>query len=172
MNALEKAKELIQNGKTVPKRTLFTAYIDFHMQHPSVHPDDHLRDDNYNPYTGWQVVLVHDALKHTISEDLHYPCAFLKVLDVLEDLDDQLKQEFERTKQDLDQQIWSFVGDAKGFFDDMDSGSLHMGYEPLQKLYLRMSDENLTAEEEEDTAAGILRTCADVLLWIAQQPNE
>jgi len=172
MNALQKAQELIENGKNMPKRLLFVAYLQLHMENPAIHPDDCLRNDGCSPYKGWEVVLVNEALKlfdeSPLQEALHYPCAFAKIDSVLEELNDQLRHEYERTQQDLDYQIWGEVEDVTDFFNDMDTKNLHMGYEALQKLYLHIADEN---ESDEETPAGVLKTCHDVLLWIAQQEN-
>lgn len=176
MNALEKAQELIENGKNVPKRTLFVAYIAFHMENPALHPDDHLRNDEYNPYTGWEVILCNLVVnlldKSPTQELVHYPSSFLKLADVLEELNDQLEAEYRRTDADSDYQIWGNVEDVTDFINDMDTKNIHLAYEALLKLYLHIADENDTADEESEKPAGVLKECHDALLWIAQQPND
>jgi hypothetical protein len=171
MNALEKAKELIKTGKTVPKRTLFVAYIAFHMENPTYHPDDCLRDDGYSPYKGWEVVLVNEVIKFNSFEMIHYPTAFLKICALLDELDVLHTDIYTDSLLDEDNDMVDTVLQAWDFFSQMDTKNLHIGYEALQKLYLYHAVEGDTAEEEAEKPAGILKDCADTLLWIAQQSN-
>ena len=171
MNVLEKANELIQDGKTVPKRLLYTAYVALHMENPTYHPDDCLRDDGLSPYKGWEVVLVNEVIKLNPPEHMHYPTHFLKISELLDELDilhtdiyaDSLLQE--------DSDMVDTVLQACDFFEYMDTKNLHLGYEALEKLYLYHAFEGDTAEEEAEKPAGVLRACADTLTWIAQQAN-
>jgi hypothetical protein len=171
MNSLEKAQELIQNGKNVPKRTLFTAYIAFHIENPTYHPDDCLRNDDYSPYKGWEVVLINDALRLEPPETVEYPTAFLKISELLDGLDVLHTDIYADSLLDEDSDMVDMVLQACDFFKYMDTKNLHMGYEALQKLYLYHASENDTAEEEAEKPAGVLKTCADTLTWIAQQEN-
>jgi hypothetical protein len=171
MNALEKAQELIENGKNVPKRTLFVAYLAFHMANPALHPDDHLRNDEYNPYQGWEVILCNQVVNSEITEAMHYPTSFLKLPAILEELNSFHEDIWKDSQDDLDYQMWGNVGDVIDWLDDMDTKDIHLVEEALLKLHLYHASENDTLEEEEEKPAGILRTCHDTLLWISQQAN-
>ena len=172
MKSLENAQELIENGKNVPKRTLFVAYLALCIENPAAHPDDHMRNDGNNPYEGWEVVLVHELLKHDITEDLHYPTAFLKIPAVLEELDAFHTDIYADSQDEEDNKLVTMVLQAMDWFEDMDTKSIHLAVEALMKLYLYHASENDTLEEEEEKPAGVLRTCHDVLLWISQQANQ
>lgn len=171
MNSLEKTQELIKNGKNVPKRTLFVAYLALHMEHPAIHPDNHLHNDYENPYKGWEVILCHNVYFKDISEDLRYPTEFLKLPTVLEELDAFHENIWKDSNDDLDYQMWGNVGDVADWLDDMDTKDMHLAIEALLKLYLYHAHEGDTAEEEAEKPAGTLKTCHDTLLWIAQQEN-
>lgn len=171
MNALEKAQNLIETNQIIPKRTLFVAYLALCLEKPAAHPDDHLRNDGYNPYEGWETILVHELLKQEISEDLHYPTAFLKLPIILEELETFHDDIWKNSNDDLDYQMWGNVGDVSDWFEDMDTKDIHLAVEALMKLYLYHAHENDTAEEEAEKHAGVLKNCHDVLLWISQQAN-
>lgn len=171
MNSFEKAQELIGNGKNVPKRTLFVAYLDLHMQKPTIHPDDHLRNDGYCPYQGWEVILCNQVVNSEITEDMHYPTTFLQLPKIIKELDTQLEAEYRKTNDDLDYQMWGNISDVTDWLDNMDTKDMHLATEALLKLYMHLANENDTLEEESEKPAGVLRTCHDVLLWIAQQSN-
>lgn len=176
MNSFEKAKELIGNGQNVPKRTLFMAYLELHIKNPTIHPDDHLRDDEFCPYKGWEVILCNKVVnlldESPIQESLHYPTEFLKLEGVIKELDSFHKDIYDDSQDDTDYQMWGNVGDVEDYFlNDVDTNHIHMAVEALQKLYLYHACENDTAEEEAEKPAGTLKTCADVLLWISQQEN-
>jgi hypothetical protein len=171
MNSIEKASELIQNGQNVPKRTLFVAYIDLHVQHPTIHPDDHLRNDEYCPYKGWEVILCNQVVNSEVPESLHYLTEFLKLAAILPELDTFHEDIWKDSDNDLDYQMWGNIGDVKDWLADMDTKDIHIAIEALMKLYLYHAQEGDTAEEEAEKQAGTLKTCHDVLLWIAQQPN-
>lgn len=171
MNALEKAKELIEKHATIPRRTLLLAYIQLCMENPTAHPDGYLTV-NGSDYTGWHLILVHETWgAKDVPQFVLYPSVFLRLPAVLEDLNDQLEKEYRRTNQDLDYQIWGEVQDCIDFFDNMETGSLHMPIDSLQKLYLHEADENMDEETESCMPAGVLKECGDALTWIAQQPN-
>lgn len=172
MNVLEKAQNLIENGKNIPKRTLFVAYLALCIENPAAHPDDHLRNDGNNPYEGWETILVHELLKHEISEDLHYPTEFLKLPVVIAELDTFHEDQWKDSNEDSDYQMWGNVGDVADWLESPDTKDIHLATDALMKLYLYHASENDTTEEEAEKHAGTLKTCHDVLLWISQQAND
>ena len=155
MSALEKMEELYRNDAKPSGRLLLLAYVQLHIENPCLHPDDSLCVDG--GYTGFHAVLVHDTLTRfkTLPDNLHYPCSLTRLPDILKDLPVEGYEER--------------VTAVRSFMLYPETGSINTAIDDLQTLYLHLADEEQTAEEEELTTAGILRECADLLLWIARQ---
>jgi hypothetical protein len=159
MKTLQKAEELIEKGAEIPKRVLYLAYIQLHVENPTYHPDDCLRNDGYSPYKGWEVVLVNEVSKQAIREDIHYPSAFLKLPCVLDEIIEA---------EELESEMACNAVIVKEYLTDMDTGAVHTAYDALLSLYLYMADEDVS---DDDLPAGVLKACVDVLDFIGKLRN-
>lgn len=155
MTALEKMEELYRNEIKPSSRLLLLAYVQLHLENPGLHPDDALCVDG--GYMGFHAVLVHDVLTRfkDIPNSLQYPCSLIRLPIILHD---PIVEDYEEE-----------VTAIRSFMLYPETGDINPIINDLQQLYLRIADEERSAEEEELTTAGIIRECADILLWIARQ---
>jgi hypothetical protein len=155
-------------------RHLYIAYLELHTQNPGLHPDNAMY--NGSGYTGWQAVLVNAVLSsdNNMPDTFRYPYSFIKLDRTLEELlsfhmDLVVDAGNDSVKKDIALEYVEDINSILMWFEDTKPSELDGIVTSLQKLYLYHASENNSAEEEAEKPAGILKDCADVLLWVQTQ---
>jgi len=160
MTASEKFQELINHNRfsEIPKRVMYLAYLEMHMENPGMHPDDYLSLEG--GYEGWHVLLTHMVLTSgtgNFPDTFHYPCAFLRSEAVLETFESFHADDTE------DMEYLGYIASLQEFLSDFDTKQIQYAAECAMKLYLFHA-----TEDEDNQPVNDLRDISDVLTWISQ----
>ena len=157
MSILTTIKAAIEDHELhrLTRRSVLLAYLSLHIQNKGLHPDNDVCEES--GYEVWQAILVHSARDAygDIPDAFTYPCSMMKLEDTLTALPCTPIEELGMVNSILD---W--------LREDMQPSELDDIIIKLHCLYAYYDD---GCGIEEETPAGILKTCTDVLLWVQQQ---
>jgi len=170
MTNLDHIREAIQQYKlsSAKKQRILYAYIQLHVKHPGLHPDDHAYDDS--GYEGWMAILTNYVLTNfkQLPDNFQYPTCFLLLPAVLNELKEFHADQLEDDPMDIQtQDLCDAVIEIEEHLSEGKTTTLNGIIDNLIKLHLYHVSENDT--DEDANHASTLRDCADVLIWVTQQ---